>query len=56
MAMFGLFLHVPWSFEISRKGWDQVQGTTLPLYLFKISDIGLKISGMMHSTMKQIAI
>ena len=34
MAVLGQFLWVPRNFEISRIGWDQVQGTTLPFKLF----------------------
>ena len=55
MAMLSLFLRVPCYSEIHKIGQDQVRGTMLPLYSLRISAIGMKFSGMMHNTMKQIA-
>ena len=48
------FLPVPWNFEISRIGKGEVRGMTLPCHLFKYFNYRPKISGMMHSTIKQI--
>ena len=55
MAMLSQFLRVPWSFEISRIGWTRSEGRLYRSNDLKIPAIGLKFSGMVHSTMKQIA-
>ena len=42
--MLGQFLHVLWNFQISRIGFDQVQGMTLLLQLFTDFSYQPKIS------------
>ena len=57
MALLGQFLRVPRNFEISRIDLGPgPRDDIAALTLLKISAIGLKFSGMMHSAMKQMAI
>ena len=54
MAMLSQFLHVAEKFEIPRIG--RSNGQRYHFNSLRISAIDLKFSGIMHSTIKQIAI
>ena len=51
MAILDQFLHISWNFEIFH---DRSEGWCHHSNSLKISAIGLKFDGIMHSTMKQI--
>ena len=53
MAILDQFLHISWNFEIFH---DRSEGWCHRSNSLKISAIGLKFDGIMHSSMKQIAL
>ena len=53
--MLGQFLRIPWNFEIFHEVWTRSEGQPYRSNPLRVSAIGLKFSGMMHNTMKQIA-